>query len=253
MRRAFTLLELLIVIGVVAALAALLLPAIARTREESRSVKCLANLRQLGQAALQYAQASDGSFPISTYDNSLDWDFDLRSGSAKPGILWIGATTLAIQQCPSFDRRGSLDVVPYLGYNYNTSYIGGGVGEVTPLNHPHIAPARVQSIRNAPGVALFGDGQYSAGADKFMRAPVLMAGTDIGDGVGFFTRTAGTQGYRHVGRTNVCYADAHAESVSARFTATGISSNGVVSVSNVAAAAGTGFLSSGNGAYGGNP
>ena len=55
-RRAFTLVELLIVITVIAVLIALLLPALARTREQARRVQCLANLRQFGTIFIFYAE-----------------------------------------------------------------------------------------------------------------------------------------------------------------------------------------------------
>ena len=248
---AFTILELLIVIGLIAVLAALLLPTVTRAREQAKSAKCLSNLRQLGQAALAYAQSYDGYFPISSYQNGLDWDFDARTLPVRLGVLWIGSTTLAVQQCPSYEAKSTIPTDPFTGYNYNTSYIGGGVNEVTPLGHPHVAPMRVAAIHNAPRIALFGDGQYSAGTDKWMRAPIRMSGTDVGDGVDLVTRTAGTQGYRHLGRTNVCYCDGHAESVAERYTATGISGGSGVKFSSVIAGRGTGFLSSDNAAYDG--
>lgn len=67
-RRAFTLVELLVVIGVIAVLIALLLPSIARAREQSHRLKCLANLRSLGQAMYLYAgdfhdRLPNGNFP----------------------------------------------------------------------------------------------------------------------------------------------------------------------------------------------
>ena len=248
---AFTILELLIVIGLIGLLVALVLPAVTRARGQAKSAKCLSNLRQLGQAAFAYAQSYDGFFPISSYQNGLDWDFDARTLPARPGILWIGTTTMAIQQCPSYDRRSTIPTDPFTGYNYNTSYIGGGVNEVTPLGHPHVAPMRIAAVHDAPRIALFGDGQYYSGSDKWMRAPILMSGTDMGDGVDLVTRTAGTQGYRHLGRTNVCYCDGHAESVAERYTATGISSGSGVKPSSVTAGTGTGFLSSDNAAYDG--
>src|SRR5437867_5455737 len=59
-RNAFTLVELLIVIGIIAVLVAILLPVLNRAREAATTAKCLAQLRQLGQAAAMYANDNKG-------------------------------------------------------------------------------------------------------------------------------------------------------------------------------------------------
>lgn len=83
---------------------------------------------------------------------------------------------------------------------------------------------------------MFGDGQYSAGADKFMRAPWPNPGD-----ANFSGRYAGTQGFRHDGRSNVAFGDGHAESLAACYT------NNADGAANVAT--GTGFLSASNSMY----
>lgn len=66
-RRAFSLIELLVVIGIIAVLMAILLPALEKARESALKVKCASNLRQVGQALVLYSNENHGQYPRTTY------------------------------------------------------------------------------------------------------------------------------------------------------------------------------------------
>ncbi|MBP7933641.1 MAG: DUF1559 domain-containing protein [Phycisphaerae bacterium] len=245
-RPGFTLIEVLVVVAVVALLVAILLPALARARGQARGVTCLSNLRQMAVAAHTYTQSHKDRYPIayafsmheSTF-TSYAWDFtstrDWSGGGSRvvAGLLWQGGADKDVQQCPSFRGTSNWQQDPRTGYNYNTSYIGHGTAESI------VEPARAGDVRMPFRCALFGDGEYADGANKFMRAPWKNPGDDS-----FTGRYSGTQGFRHAERTNVAFCDGHAEPRAQRFNDTYAADQAMI-------APGTGFLSKDNGAYGG--
>jgi len=67
---AFTLLELLVVVAIIALLAAILFPVFSSARQKARDTSCLSNMKQIGLGVQQYVQDYDGTFPIFYAYNS---------------------------------------------------------------------------------------------------------------------------------------------------------------------------------------
>src|SRR4051794_36065052 len=63
--RGFTLVELLVVIGIIAVLISVLLPALAKARESANTIKCAANLRAIGQGINVYVAENKQTFPAA--------------------------------------------------------------------------------------------------------------------------------------------------------------------------------------------
>ena len=70
-RPAFTLIELLVVVAIIALLVGILVPSLARAREQARAVKCATNLRQWGIGTQCYVQSNDGCMPAKGEDGSI--------------------------------------------------------------------------------------------------------------------------------------------------------------------------------------
>ncbi|HEX8342736.1 MAG TPA: prepilin-type N-terminal cleavage/methylation domain-containing protein [Tepidisphaeraceae bacterium] len=97
--RAFTLVELLVVIGIIALLISILLPALNKARQTAQITACLSNIRQLGMGVVQYVNENKGVLPEAMYNNTPG------SGTLKPTPRGIGA--------PEWTRGCTNAAVPY--------------------------------------------------------------------------------------------------------------------------------------------
>jgi prepilin-type N-terminal cleavage/methylation domain-containing protein/prepilin-type processing-associated H-X9-DG protein len=90
--RGFTLVELMVVLGIILVLIGLLMPAVSNSRQQARSVQCRNQLRQIGMAILEYAQNNAGVVvPME------EWSMDQKSW---PEII-LGQKRPAIVMCPT--------------------------------------------------------------------------------------------------------------------------------------------------------
>ena len=121
-RRGFTLVELLVVIGIIALLISILLPTLGNARERANVIKCASNQRTIGQglalyaaenrgllpAAYMYASPNGGPQPTTPTDGYIHWSSYLYGTKGKSGDLSIygNLNGWGAFLCPSMDDGG---------------------------------------------------------------------------------------------------------------------------------------------------
>jgi prepilin-type N-terminal cleavage/methylation domain-containing protein/prepilin-type processing-associated H-X9-DG protein len=145
----FTLVELLVVIGIIALLISILLPSLNRARENAKQVQCLNNLKQLGTAFVMYVDNNKGRFPTSGVGTSgwtpADWiwweDISPHRLLEDSAIARFLAKPINKEyfRCPSDNLAWRVPPTNNYKFSYSSNYlitklppIGGWVGIYAP-------------------------------------------------------------------------------------------------------------------------
>ncbi|NPV47107.1 MAG: prepilin-type N-terminal cleavage/methylation domain-containing protein [Armatimonadetes bacterium] len=181
-RAAFTLVELLVVIGIIAVLAGILFPVFAHARARGRQTHCAANMRQIHTALVAYSEDHGGLLPQATtkcpggefgtqWQGQMDivwWDFVLPY-LGSPKILY----------CPSV--RPTL---PAYLINSQFSFLEGRAPD---------------DCTDPTSTVLLVEGRVPDGPGYVLYVPIATGSDPQFDGACF----------RHSGKMNVCFADGH--------------------------------------------
>ncbi len=217
----FTLVELLVVIGIIAVLIAILLPALNKARAAAIQVQCMANQRQITTAFFMYAQEHSGYTPPASYKAGsgdiapsgayVDWWCQQLAGQYL-SIKTVGKdykpSTFVEQEWRSYyDPRASFLYCPAyqhgtnsdLGYGVNVRY-GSGIFRKSDGVYKKLA-----LVRNAPTVIMLADVYNGDQWEKYYY-----------DEPSPYNSTGGTShgmiAYRHANSAVVSFCDGHAES-----------------------------------------
>lgn len=189
----FTLIELLLVITIIAILAALLLPALARAREMARQVVCTSNLRQMGLAFQMYATDNGGFLPRLMAPTKEWFEVITPYLSMKPCPGETDRHRSRIKQCPSAPQRSASVTFNY-SYKFNnrlrrTQPEGSSSQVNVPFRRIGSIPFPSKTILVFDGVADGNSGAHIDPMGRWMQAA-----------------------RRHGGRANLLFVDGHVRS-----------------------------------------
>ncbi|MDX6765739.1 MAG: type II secretion system protein [Candidatus Methylacidiphilales bacterium] len=214
-RRAFSLVELLVVLAITALLAGMLYPAVERSRMSALTITSTSNLRQLALANLAYLSENGRYAPADDQSNKKRWHggrtsvgkpFDPTQGYLSP---YLGGSR-AVSLCPVLKQQltgGGTFEEGTGGYGYNASYVGGTPSWAYNSDGSRVS-ARAADIVLPSTTVMFTSSAYANG-DHVQEYPYSEPPFwDFGDGPSGF-RPSPTTHFRFNGKALVAWCDGH--------------------------------------------
>jgi len=207
--RAFSLIELLVVISIIALLIAILLPALCQARDSALAVQCLSNERQIGQMVHFYASDFDQYHPTNGTPNTwhvlLNWEY----GTGEPPLEQATRNASEPVPYPLFYCPKMVDLgftgQSLTGFSYFTTY----TANLTIFAGAD--PMKIDDItKPSASGSLWDAAEHSTGRPNrffFASAGYHLRTTDANHSVGYVH--GGNQGLRG-GSSNVLFVDGHA-------------------------------------------
>jgi prepilin-type N-terminal cleavage/methylation domain-containing protein/prepilin-type processing-associated H-X9-DG protein len=217
-RKGFTLVELLVVIGIIALLIAILMPALSRAREQTQRVSCLSNQRQLGMALMMYVNENKGSFPFAAVgalpEDWIYWHAG-RDRHQAPLVKYHGGKFIdKLYQCPSDVVENRRTMTPGLDFSYTVNwnvffYPGRGMPRT-------IYPPKISKIVQASRKIIMIDESWETIDDGCWAPENWFQDTQNmlsirHDKQAEKTKNLNPQDVLRAGRGNVLFADGHAD------------------------------------------
>jgi prepilin-type N-terminal cleavage/methylation domain-containing protein/prepilin-type processing-associated H-X9-DG protein len=222
-RRAFTLVELLVVVGILAMLAAILFPVFAQAKEAAKRTECLSNVRQLSAAMLMYLDDHDGAYPMrvdGTDNENVDQWIDMIHPYVRAGK---DGKTSPLSKCSEFIPA------PGLADGYGRKKITGWGYGMNGHLHNAGSPVPESVVVEPPLTALIGDstlGDFYARPRRRARTAFanasLLSPYDLPCAEARTRHGAGSAGRPEHGGSTMSFADGHVRFLSAGFIMTGL-------------------------------